>query len=245
MQLNVGFVMYVGMLFQGSVVARDPSRLEMYQGEWLVCSWKITNTGGVAFAQGTRLSRVCAPKPLSSPCTSYASKKSGQYLYWPEAVVNESIGTQAVCVPTRCICRRVRTMYPEGYCRSDGSLSTALDKLKQNSCIQMKNITMHVPSWVLCGGGQGEEHSILGGAEDVLVNPLAPGEEQTVSVMLQAPNYVRNATVAGMLIHIAIQTFESCKSLPHLLINEGPDSFLVSPRSNFGITRQRSSGCQA
>lgn len=53
-----------------------------------------------------------------------------------------------------------------------------------------------------CGvvvGGQGDEHSVLGGAEDVLVNALAPGEEQTVSVMLQAPNYVRNSRTIQLL----------------------------------------------
>lgn len=37
---------------------------------------------------------------------------------------------------------------------------------------------------------QGDEHSVLGGVEEVLVNPLQPGEEQTVTVMLEAPNFV-------------------------------------------------------
>lgn len=37
---------------------------------------------------------------------------------------------------------------------------------------------------------QGDEHSVLGGAEEVSVNPLEPGEEQTVTVMLEAPDFV-------------------------------------------------------
>lgn len=36
----------------------NPSRLEVFKGEWFVCTWKITNTGGVAFAKGTKLARV-------------------------------------------------------------------------------------------------------------------------------------------------------------------------------------------
>jgi len=37
---------------------------------------------------------------------------------------------------------------------------------------------------------QGDDHSVLGGAEEVLINPLEPGEQQTVTVMQQAPDYV-------------------------------------------------------
>eukprot|EP00752_Nemacystus_decipiens_P005433 g4924.t1 len=76
----------------GTVEARNPARLDVYKGEWFVCSWKITNTGGVAFGRRTKFSR-------------------------------------------------------------------------------------------------GDDHSVLGGVEDVAINPLAPGEDQTVSVMMQAPNY--------------------------------------------------------
>lgn len=53
---------------------------------------------------------------------------------------------------------------------------------------------------VLCFGGQKrDEHSVLGGVVDVMVNLLEPGEDQTVSVMMQAPSYVRNInpTVQG------------------------------------------------
>eukprot|EP00752_Nemacystus_decipiens_P005427 g4919.t1 len=76
----------------GTVEACNPARLDVYKGEWFMCSWKITNTGRIAFASGTKLSR-------------------------------------------------------------------------------------------------GEEHSVLGGVVDVMVNPLEPGEDHTVSVMMQAPNY--------------------------------------------------------
>lgn len=32
--------------------------------------------------------------------------------------------------------------------------------------------------------------SVIGGVEDVMINPLRPGEEQVVSVMQQAPDHV-------------------------------------------------------
>lgn len=53
---------------QGKVEPRNPGRLEVYKGEWFSCSWNITNTGSVAFAKGTKLSRVCmcAKPPLST-----------------------------------------------------------------------------------------------------------------------------------------------------------------------------------
>ena len=35
-----------------------------------------------------------------------------------------------------------------------------------------------------------QERSVLGGAKEVLVNPLEPGEQQTVTVMQQAPRRV-------------------------------------------------------
>ncbi|CAM9167392.1 unnamed protein product, partial [Hapterophycus canaliculatus] len=35
----------------------------------------------------------------------------------------------------------------------------------------------------------GDERSVIGGAEDVMINPLRPGEEQVVSVMQQAPDH--------------------------------------------------------
>ncbi|CAN0197450.1 unnamed protein product [Scytosiphon promiscuus] len=35
----------------------------------------------------------------------------------------------------------------------------------------------------------GDEMSVIGGAQDVMINPLRPGEEQTVSVMQQAPDH--------------------------------------------------------
>eukprot|EP00903_Cladosiphon_okamuranus_P015921 g14706.t1 len=76
----------------GTVETRNPARLDVYKGHWFVCSWKITNTGSVAFSKKTKFSR-------------------------------------------------------------------------------------------------GDDHSAIGGAEDVVINPLAPGEEQTISIMLQAPNY--------------------------------------------------------
>lgn len=61
-----------------------------------------------------------------------------------------------------------------------GSLSPSL----------LKIVALLAPSGVRwCFDGQGEEHSFLGGAEDVLVNPLEPGEEQTVTVMQQAPDF--------------------------------------------------------
>lgn len=44
--------------WQGKVETRNPGRLEVYKGEWFSCSWKVTNIGGVAFAKGTKLSRV-------------------------------------------------------------------------------------------------------------------------------------------------------------------------------------------
>lgn len=47
-------------LFQGKVEASNPGRLQVYMGDWFTLSWKITNTGGVAFANGTKLSRVRA-----------------------------------------------------------------------------------------------------------------------------------------------------------------------------------------
>lgn len=45
---------------QGKVETLDPGRLEVCKGEWFACSWKITNTGSVAFGKGTKLSRASA-----------------------------------------------------------------------------------------------------------------------------------------------------------------------------------------
>lgn len=55
------------VFFQGTVEVCSPARIEVYKGEWFMCSWKITNSGGVAFPEATRLSRVCSyAKQLSS-----------------------------------------------------------------------------------------------------------------------------------------------------------------------------------
>eukprot|EP00903_Cladosiphon_okamuranus_P021042 g19334.t1 len=76
----------------GKVELRGSARLEVYKGEWFACSWNITNTGGIVFAKGTKLSK-------------------------------------------------------------------------------------------------GDEHSYIRGPVEVVVNPLAPGEEQVVTVMQQAPDH--------------------------------------------------------
>lgn len=49
-------------------------------------------------------------------------------------------------------------------------------------------------------GQAGDDRSILGGAEEVMVNPLDPGEEQTVCVMQQAPDYVRGTAVPRLRV---------------------------------------------
>ncbi len=43
----------------------DSLRMEVFKGEWFTCSWKITNTGRVAFPRQTKLSRVRAAGVLS------------------------------------------------------------------------------------------------------------------------------------------------------------------------------------
>lgn len=54
----------------------------------------------------------------------------------------------------------------------------------------LKCVAMPATMGVAISCRQGDEHSKLGGAEDVGVNPLEPGEEQIVSAMQQAPDYV-------------------------------------------------------
>lgn len=58
--LGLRFCVCGGVLFQGTVETCSPGRLKVYKGEWFVCSWKISNTGGMAFVKGTKLSRVRA-----------------------------------------------------------------------------------------------------------------------------------------------------------------------------------------
>ncbi|CBJ31183.1 Hypothetical leucine rich repeat protein [Ectocarpus siliculosus] len=41
----------------GKVEACHPGRIELYDGEWFTCSWKICNSGGLVFPRHTRLSR--------------------------------------------------------------------------------------------------------------------------------------------------------------------------------------------
>ncbi|CAM9291741.1 unnamed protein product [Ectocarpus sp. 4 AP-2014] len=41
----------------GKVEACHPARMELYNGEWFTCSWKICNSGGLVFPGHTRLSR--------------------------------------------------------------------------------------------------------------------------------------------------------------------------------------------
>ncbi len=51
-------------------------------------------------------------------------------------------------------------------------------------------VRRRVPACRVFSLRQGDEHSVLGGVEEVPVNPLEPGEEQTVTVMQQAPGIV-------------------------------------------------------
>ena len=63
--------------------------------------------------------------------------------------------------------------------------------------------------------GQGDQHSLLGGAIDVPINPLEPGEEQTVTVMQQAPNFVSKHVAVwimgvsrfGVALHVCPEKF--------------------------------------
>lgn len=84
--------------FQGKVEACHPGRIELYDGEWFTCSWKICNSGGLVFPTHTRLSRVSRSGHIMCHCSAVGRtlrrRKEGCSLF----VLEESEGRR-VCRP--------------------------------------------------------------------------------------------------------------------------------------------------
>lgn len=45
-------------MHQATVESKHASRLEVYKKEWFMCTWKVTNTGGLDFSSRTSLVKV-------------------------------------------------------------------------------------------------------------------------------------------------------------------------------------------